>query len=316
MPATIPPLPHGGSPTLLVLLGPTAVGKTALSLALAERLGAPIVSADSRQMFRGMEIGTAAPTREELARAPHHFVGTLAPDRYYSAARYEQDALRLLSALFRTHPVVILTGGSMLYLDAVCRGIDNIPTVDDEVRTLLRRRLEEEGLDALLAELRLLDPQYYARCDLRNTRRVVHALEVCYTGGRPYSAYCTGQPAARPWRTVKVGLQRSRDDLFARINSRAERMVAGGLIDEARRLSPYRHCNALNTVGYKEAYRYLDGEWTLREALDKIARNTRVYAKKQMTWFRRDADVQWLDAESATAEDVASLLNEGLGIRN
>lgn len=295
-------------PTLLVLLGPTAVGKTALSLRLAERLAAPIVSADSRQMFRGMEIGTAAPTKEERTRVEHHFVGILAPDQYYSAARYEQEALALLGRLFAEHDTVILTGGSMLYIDAVCRGIDDIPAVDTEVRETLLQRLQTEGRDRLLAELRLLDSDYYAQCDLRNTRRIVHALEVCYTTGRPYSAFRTGKQASRPFHIVKTGLRRERDDLFGRINRRAVAMVDGGLADETRRLSPFRHCNALNTVGYKEMFRYLDGSWTIGQTIEKISRDTRVYAKKQMTWFCRDAAVRWFDAQTATPDAILTLL--------
>lgn len=297
-------------PLLLVLPGPTAVGKTALSLCLAARWGAPIVSADSRQIYRGMEIGTAAPTAEERSKAEHFFVGTLAPDQYYSAARYEQEATVLLYRLFEKHKVVILTGGSMLYLDAVCHGIDDIPTVDDEVRLTLRQRMRTEGLDRLLAELKLIDPVYYARCDLRNGRRIVHALEVYYTSGKPYSSFCTGQKATRPFRILKVGLRRERSELFSRINQRVSLMAERGLVDETRRLSHFRHCNALNTVGYKETFQYLDGVWTLDEALEKIRRNTRVYAKKQMTWFQRDTDIHWFHPDQKDA--VCTFVEENL----
>lgn len=290
-------------PTLLVLLGPTAVGKTALSLQLAEKLSAPIVSADSRQMFRGMEIGTAAPTTEEQARVRHYFVGTLAPDQYYNAAHYEQEALALLDKLFEHHKTVILTGGSMLYLDAICQGIDHIPTVDEEVRHTLKKRLETEGLDRLRAELRLVDAEYYDSCDQRNARRIVHALEIYYTCGQPYSSFRTGRQTKRPFRIIKVGLHRERADLFDRINRRAAMMMERGLIDEARRLSPFRHCNALNTVGYKEAFRFIDGEWTLEQVLEKISRNTRVYAKKQMTWFQKDNAINWFDAKTVSPEN-------------
>ncbi len=293
---------------LLVILGPTAVGKTALSLGVAERLGAPIVSADSRQMFRGMEIGTAAPTKQEQQRVPHYFIGTLAPDQYYNAARYETEALTLLKKLFERHNYVVLTGGSMLYLDAVCQGIDDIPTVDDEVRRDVQQRLANNGIEALRSELRLIDPTYYAQCDLRNARRIVHALEVFYTSGHPLSAF-RGQPKTpRPFRIIKIGLRRERTDLFQRINTRTEQMLAHGLIDEARRLKPFRHCNALQGVGYKEAFRYLDGEWTLNETRAKIQRNTRVYAKKQITWFQKDTAIHWLDAPTATPHDVLRIL--------
>ena len=295
-------------PTLLVLLGPTAVGKTTLSLQLAERLSAPIVSADSRQMFRGMSIGTAAPTVEELECTPHYFIGTLAPDQYYSAACYEQEALRLINNLFEQHEIIILTGGSMLYLDAVCRGIDDIPTVDENVRKALRHRLETEGLDSLRTELQLIDAEYYARCDLQNARRIVHALEIYYTSGRPYSSFLTGKHSNRPFRIIKAGLRRERANLFDRINKRTSAMIRSGLIYETRSLSPYRYCNALNTVGYKESFLYIDGTWSLDQTLEKICRNTRVYAKKQMTWFQRDETIHWFDAESTTPSDILSLL--------
>ncbi|MBR7028566.1 MAG: tRNA (adenosine(37)-N6)-dimethylallyltransferase MiaA [Bacteroidaceae bacterium] len=284
-------------PTLIVLLGPTAVGKTSLSIQLAKQLDAPIVSADSRQMFRGMEIGTAAPTDSERNGVPHFFIGVLAPDQYYSAARYEAEALSLLTELMKRHETIILCGGSMLYLDAVCRGIDDIPTISDAVRSTMRQRLYDEGIEALQEELKRCDPAYHARCDLNNSRRVVHALEVYYMTGRPYSTFLTGKTAQRPFNIVKIGLKRCREELFARISQRTAAMIDRGLIDEARQLCAYRYCNALNTVGYKEAFQYLDGAWTIDYTREKIARNTRVYAKKQMTWFQRDADIHWFDAE-------------------
>ena len=281
--------------TLQVILGPTGVGKTAYALRQAERLGCPILNADSRQLYRQLPIGTAAPTAGEQARVRHYFVGTLDLEQTYSAAQYEADALALLDDLFRDHDTVVLSGGSMLYIDAVCRGIDDIPTVQPETRLHLRRRLEAEGLEALLAELRLLDPVYYAECDRRNTQRVVHALEICYQTGRPFSAFRTGQGAQRPFRIEKIGLWRERPVLFDRINRRVGAMVEAGLIEEARSVLPFRHLNALNTVGYKELFQYFDGEWTLDFALEKIRRNTRVYAKKQITWFKKDAEVKWLE---------------------
>ena len=283
--------------TLQVILGPTGVGKTAYALRQAERLGCPILNADSRQLYRQLPIGTAAPTAEEQARVRHYFVGTLDLEQTYSAAQYEADALALLDALFRDHDTVVLSGGSMLYIDAVCRGIDDIPTVQPETRLHLRQRLEAEGLEALLAELRLLDPVYYAECDRRNTQRVVHALEICYQTGRPFSAFRTGQVAQRPFRIEKIGLWRERPVLFDRINRRVDAMVEAGLIEEARSVLPFRHLNALNTVGYKELFQYFDGEWTLDFALEKIRRNTRVYAKKQLTWFKKDPDVRWVNLD-------------------
>lgn len=279
--------------TLFVLLGPTAVGKTELSLKIAEALGSPILNADSRQLYRDIPIGTAAPTAEQMQRVRHYFVGTLGLEEYYSAAAYEQQVMELLPTLFGETPGVLLSGGSMLYIDAVCRGIDDIPTVEEETRTLLRQRLAEEGLGRLCAELRLLDPEYYRKADLHNTQRIVHALEICYQTGRPYSSFLSQQTKQRPFRIIKIGLQRPREELFNRINQRTLKMLENGFEQEARRVYPLRHLNSLNTVGYKEMFRYISGEWSLPQAIEKIQRNTRVYAKKQMTWFQRDADINW-----------------------
>lgn len=281
------------STTLLVLIGPTGVGKTELSLRLAEHFHTEIVSADSRQLYADLPIGTAAPTPAQLARVPHHLVGTLALTDYYSAAQYEADALRKLDQLFLTHPIVVLTGGSMLYVDAVCQGIDDIPTVDAGTRRLLQQRYATEGLDALCDELRLLDPEYYQQVDRKNPKRVVHALEICYMTGRTYTSFRTRTAKERPFRIVKVGLTRPREELYARINSRVDAMLAEGLLDEARRVYPFRHLNSLNTVGYKELFQYLDGAWTLDFAIEKIKQNSRIYSRKQMTWFRRDESIRW-----------------------
>lgn len=280
---------------LIVVLGPTAVGKTETALSMAERWGCPIINCDSRQIYKDMKIGTAAPTEEEMARVKHYMVGILALDEYYSAARYEEDVLRLLEQLFRDHRRVILSGGSMMYIDAVCNGIDDIPTVDSEIRETLKARLQSEGLDPLLSELKLLDPEHYARVDRKNTRRVVHALEICYTSGRPYSDFLKAHRKERPFRISKLGLRREREDLFGRINRRVDLMMEQGLMDEARRLYPYRHLNSLNTVGYKELFRVIDGEWPLDMAVERIKKNTRVYAKKQMTWFNKDTEIVWQD---------------------
>ena len=278
--------------TLFVLLGPTAVGKTELALQIAEKLGSPILNCDSRQIYRGMEIGTAAPTAVQQ-RIKHYFVGSHDIGSYYSAAQYEQDVLSLISELEASHHSLLLTGGSMMYLDAVCNGIDDIPSVDAEVRNTLRRRLMNGEIDVMRDELRLLDPEYYQVADTRNPKRVVHALEVCYTAGRPYSSFLTKKRKQRPFRVVKIGLRRERQELFARIGQRVDAMMAEGLLDEVRRLYPFRNENALNTVGYKELFRYLDGEWELPFAIEKIKKNTRDYAKKQMTWFAHDASIQW-----------------------
>ena len=278
---------------LIVIIGPTAVGKTQISLNIAETFRCPIINADSRQIYRDIPIGTAAPTAEEQKRVKHFFVGQLALDEYYSAAQYEADVMKLLPQLFQTHDNIVLTGGSMLYIDAVCKGLDDVPTVDKETRLKLKQKLQEEGLEKLVQELRLLDPAYYEACDRKNPKRVVHALEICYMTGQPFSSFHRNTSKKRQFDIVKVGLQREREDLFGRINSRVDVMMGQGWLDEARKVIPYRQCNALNTVGYKELFKYIDNEWELNFALEKIRRNTRVYAKKQMTWFKRDPEVRW-----------------------
>lgn len=284
--------------TLITLQGPTGVGKTELSLRLAEFFDTCILNADSRQVYRDIPIGTAAPTEAERQRVPHHFVGMLALDDYYSAAQYESDVLQLLNdEVFPQKDVAILSGGSMMYIDAVCKGIDDIPTIDAETREMMRERYEREGLEPLAEELRLLDPDYYAECDIRNPKRVVHALEICYMTGRTYTSFRVRRKAHRPFRIIKVGLHREREELYDRINRRVDSMMQDGWLDEARRVLPFRHCNSLNTVGYKELFKYLDGEWELDFALEKIRRNTRVYSRKQMTWFRRDEEVRWFHPE-------------------
>ena len=294
--------------SLIVLCGATGVGKTELSLDVARHYSSPILNADSRQLYRNLSIGTAAPTPEQLARVKHYFVGTLAITDYYSAARYEADVLELTSRLFKTHDTLLLSGGSMMYIDAVCHGIDDIPTIEPETRELLRQRLDAEGLEVLKGELRLLDPDYYAQVDLKNTQRIIHALEVCYQTGRPLTSFRTASPKQRPFRIVKIGLRRDRADLFARINSRVDQMVTDGLLEEARALLSYRHENALNTVGYKEMFQVLDGAWELPFAIERMKKNTRVYAKKQMTWFSRDPDIRWIDL---VPEDSSATVPEG-----
>lgn len=295
--------------TLIVLLGPTGIGKTELSLQLAERLGCPILNCDSRQLFRDLQIGTAAPTPAEQARVQHYFVGTLGLDEYYSAAQYEAEALTLLDELFKTYDKVILSGGSMLYIDAVCKGIDDIPTIDDATRHLMKERLEKEGLENLCDELRQLDPAYYELVDKHNTRRVVHALEICHMTGKTYTSFRTQKKKDRKFDILKIGLQRPREELFARINLRVEQMMKDGLLDEVMDNLSNRHLNSLNTVGYKELFEYLDNKdkpadeqralqmkghiATLQDAIERIKKNTRVYAKKQMTWFAKDTDIRW-----------------------
>lgn len=289
---------------LYVLLGPTAVGKTELALQIAEKLGSPILNCDSRQIYRGMEIGTAAPTPEQQQRVKHYFVGTHDIGTYYSAAQYEQDVLSLVRELSHEHRSLLLSGGSMMYIDAVCNGIDDIPTVDAEVRETLRRRLNNGEIDEMRSELRLLDPAYYREADTRNPKRVVHALEVCYTSGRPYSSFLTKERKPRPFDVVKIGLRRERQELFDRINQRVDAMMAAGMLDEVSRLRPFRHENALNTVGYKELFRYLEGEWELPFAIEKIKKNTRDYAKKQMTWFAHDNEIKWFHPDEPSIMKV------------
>lgn len=281
--------------TLVVVLGPTAVGKTEYALSLAEQYGCPIINADSRQIYKGIEIGTAAPTAEEMARVKHYFVHTLELDEYYSAAQYEQDVMALLGELFRKHEKVVLTGGSMMYIDAVTKGIDDIPTIDDEVRNELKERFATEGTDKMLEELRLLDPEYYSIVDKKNHKRIIHALEICYQTGKPYSAFRTNGKKQRDFAIEKIGLRRERQQLFDRINRRVDVMMQQGFMDEAKRVYPLRHLNSLNTVGYKELFKVIDGEWELPMAVERIKKNTRVYAKKQMLWFGKDEDTCWID---------------------
>jgi tRNA dimethylallyltransferase len=270
------------------------VGKTELSLRLAEQFGAPILSADSRQLYKDLPIGTAAPAAADLQRVRHYFVGTLELNDYYSASRFEEDAIALLTQLHETHDTVIMSGGSMMYIDAVCKGIDDIPTIDETLRQDIRSLYEKEGLDPIRSQLKILDPIFYKQVDLKNPQRVIHALEICLMTGKPYSTFRTHQAKERPFRILKIGLTREREDLYDRINRRVDRMMEGGLLDEARRLYPYRHLNALNTVGYKELFQYFDGEWNLEFAVEKIKQNSRIYARKQITWFKRDKEIVWL----------------------
>lgn len=288
--------------TLVVLLGPTAVGKTELSIRLAKLLSCDIISADSRQIYKEIDIGTAKPTKEELQEVKHHFIDILSLDQYYSAAQYETDALALISSQAATQPYQLMVGGSMMYIDAVTKGIDDIPTIEDETREEMRRKFETEGLDALCAELRLLDPEYYDLVDKKNHKRIVHALEICYQTGRTYTSFRKNQTKERPFRIIKIGLRRERDNLFARINARVDQMMQQGLMDEVRRVYPRRELNSLNTVGYKELFKVLDGEWELTMAVERMKKNTRVYAKKQMTWFAHDTDIHWIDVDKLNIE--------------
>ena len=283
---------------LIVITGPTASGKTAMAIKLARKLGTEIISADSRQLFREIPTGTAQPSAEELAAVRHHFIGTLSLGDYYSAARYEEDVMRLLPEIFaRCNGTAVMCGGSMMYVDAVCRGIDLLPTVSQEIRQYALALWQEGGNEAVIDRLRRLDPAYLETVDLKNHRRLVHALEICLESGRPYSELRTGAVKPRPFEIEKYANDLPREVLFDRINRRVERMMEEGLLEEARRVFPLRTLNSLNTVGYKELFAFFDGLWDLPTAVARIQKNTRVYAKKQLTWLRRDADVRWLSGD-------------------
>ena len=296
-------MPH----TLIVLIGPTGVGKTELSLSIAEHFQTCIISSDSRQLYADLKIGTAAPTSEQLKRVPHHFVGTLELTDYYSAAQYETEVMTKLEELFKKNDVVVLTGGSMMYVDAICKGIDDIPTVDKETRKTMIRHYEEEGLEKLCSELKLLDPEYYQIVDLKNPKRVIHALEICYMTGKTYTSFRTQSTKKRPFHIIKIGLTRNREELYDRINRRVDEMMEEGLLEEAKGVYPYKHLNSLNTVGYKEMFMYLDGEWTLDFAIEKIKQNSRIYSRKQMTWFKRDTDITWFHPDQK--EEIINHIN-------
>ena len=278
--------------TLIVVTGPTAVGKTALCIDIAKHYGIPIINADSRQIYRELRIGTAIPTEEQLRSVKHYFVGSISIDDYYNASMYEQDVLALLNQ-FKQSPIQLLTGGSMMYIDAVCNGIDDIPTVREDIREEMKRRYAEEGLEALCADLKRLDPEHYAVVDKQNHRRVIHALEICYQTGTTYTSFRKQEKKQRPFQIVKIGLNRDREELYQRINQRVDQMMEDGLLDEVRSLQDKRSNNALNTVGYKEMFTYLDGTWSLEEAVERMKGNTRRYARKQLTWFKRDEEMRW-----------------------
>lgn len=286
--------------SLVILLGPTGVGKTELSLRVAEHFGSPIISSDSRQLYKDLPIGTAAPTPEQMARVRHYMVGTLNLTDYYSASNFEEDVISLLNTLHQTTPTVVMTGGSMMYIDAVCKGIDDIPTVTPAIREEIYAQFEREGLENILQELKEADPVHYGEVDRMNYKRVIHAVEICRMTGKPYSSFRTNSKKERPFRIIKIGLTRDREELYDRINYRVDQMMADGLLEEARKVYPFRHLNSLNTVGYKELFNYFDGEWSLDLAIEKIKRNSRVYARKQMTWFKRDEEIEWFHPEQET----------------
>ena len=275
---------------------------------IAKHFDIPIINADSRQIYRELKIGTARPSNKQMSEVKHYFVGTLGMDDYYSASLYEQQVLELLGELFKTSDYALLSGGSMMYIDAVCNGIDDIPTVDDETRNTLKKRLLMEGLGSLCEELRQRDPEYYEIVDKQNPRRVVHALEICVMTGKPYSSFRKQEKKARPFRIIKIGLTRPREELYKRINRRVDKMMKEGLLEEAQQMYPKRELNALNTVGYKEMFEYMKGKWTLHEAVERIKGNTRRYARKQLTWYKKDEQIRWFHPDDK--EEIISYIEQ------
>lgn len=292
------------SKTLVLILGPTGVGKTELSLRVAEHYGCPILNCDSRQVFKSIPVGTAAPTEAEQARVKHYFIATRALEEDYNAGQYERDALRVLEDLFRTHEVVVMTGGSMLYADAVCYGLDELPAVPAAIRRSVQESYEKHGLTWLQAEVQRLDPNYWEEVDQQNPARLAHCVELSLTTGKPYSSLRTNTRVQRPFRIVKVALERPREELYDRINRRVLQMIEDGLVEEARSVYPKRYLNSLQTVGYRELFACFDGEYDLNRAIELIQQNTRHYAKRQMTWFRRDQDIHWLKANDDYEKNI------------
>ena len=291
---------------LIVILGPTGVGKTDLSIDIANHFKCPIISSDSRQIYKGLTIGTDAPSQEQQLSVKHYFVGTLSIEDYFSASQFEDEAIALLSELHKRHDTVVMSGGSMMYIDAVCKGIDYLPTIDKTLRKQLMELYDKEGLDPIRMQLKMRDPVFYDQVDLKNPKRVIHALEVCIMTGKPYSSLRTESVKERPFEIVRIGLTRPREQLYARINKRVDQMIERGLVDEARSFYPHKHLNALNTVGYKELFMHFDGNCTLDFAIDKIKQHSRNYARKQLSWFNRSDDIHWIDLsdEGINAKEV------------
>jgi tRNA dimethylallyltransferase len=284
-----------GMNTLIVILGPTGVGKSAISIELAKFFSTDIISADSRQLFRELSIGTAVPSKDELESVVHHFIQTRSIHHYYNVSEYETEAIELINELFKTKNPLILTGGSMMYIDTICKGIDDIPTVTPEIRKQVMDWYHEQGMEALQQKLLTLDPEYYSIADLNNPKRLLHAIEVCQMTGKTFTSFRTNTIRQRPFRILKIGINQQREVLYDRINQRVDQMMEAGLLDEAKTVYPFKHLNSLNTVGYKELFSYFDGNCTLEEAIDLIKRNSRKYARKQLTWFRRDTDIHWFE---------------------
>ena len=295
--------------TLFVIVGPTAIGKTATAIRLAQHLGTEILSCDSRQFYKELNIGVARPSEEELSAAKHHFIANLSIHDNYNVSMYEHDALALLDNLFATHDTAVAVGGSGLYVDALCQGITAMPDPDPEIRAQLKQTLETEGIESLRNQLRILDPDYYYSTEIANPLRIIRGLEMCLTTGRPFSQIRKSDIKERPFDIVKIGLQCPREELYNRINLRVDQMVDDGLEDEARGLLPYRHLNALNTVGYKELFDYFDGKITLAQAITDIKTHTRRYAKRQITWLQRYQDIQWFEREYV--EDILKVSGRG-----
>ena len=298
--------------TLLVLLGPTGVGKTDISLEIARHYGCPIVSSDSRQFYRELKIGTAAPTEAQLSAVRHYFIGTHSIHDEYSCGQYEQDVMKLLSELFVENDVLMLVGGSMMYIDAVCQGMDDIPSVDAGIREFWKNEYATKGLGFIQEELKRLDPTHYNEVDLKNYKRLLHALEICSITGKPFSDIRTGKKKVRPFNIVKVGLNREREELYERINKRVDQMMQEGLQAEAEQFYSFRHLNTLNTVGYKELYEYMDGKWDLDFAVNMIRQDSRRYAKRQLTWFNRDKEIVWFhpDDKEAVFRYLKNVINK------
>lgn len=293
--------------TLIVIMGPTGVGKTSLCLKIAEYLNTVIINADSRQIFKELPIGTAAPTETERQLIKHFFVGHLHINEYYNASMFENDVIKLLDKLFIDNDNIVLSGGSMMYIDAVCNGIDDIPSVNDEIRKRIQIRYDQEGLEAISKELQRLDPEYFSIVDKKNHKRIIHALEICCSTGKTYTSFRKNIRKERPFRIIKIGLNREREELYSRIDLRVEQMIDNGLIKEAQNVYLHKNLNALNTVGYKELFDYFDGKYSLEEAIFRIKCNTHKYCRKQLTWFKRDTQIRWFSPDNI--EEIINYIN-------
>ena len=295
---------------LLVLLGPTGVGKTDISIDIASHFNSEIISADSRQFYKEMRIGTAVPSSDQLQSISHHFIRFISINDYYSSSLFERDVLGLLPSLFSKNNIVLLSGGSGMYINSVCDGIDDIPDVDPAIRKKYIEKYNEEGIEGLRVILKLLDPEHYAKVDLKNYKRIIRALEICETTGRPYSSFLLKQKRERDFNIIKIGLERTREDLYQRINSRVDYMIEAGLENEARQLYPSRNLNALNSVGYREFFDVFDGKISVEKAIELIKRNSRRYAKRQMTWWARDKEIRWFHPDKV--QEIIEYIQESI----